>query len=40
MAPDFVRGLWNAFMGVGADTPDAAALTENPLKISSGGLLA
>lgn len=40
MAPDFVRGLWNAFMGVAADTPDAAALTQSPLKISSGGLLA
>jgi len=40
MAPDFVRGLWNAFMGVVADTPDAAALTQSPLKISSGGLLA
>jgi G3E family GTPase len=40
MAPDFVRGLWNAFMGVAADTPDAAALTQSPLKIASGGLLA
>jgi G3E family GTPase len=40
MEPDFVRGLWNAFMGVSADTPDAAALTRNPLKVSSGGLLA
>jgi G3E family GTPase len=40
MAPDFVRGLWKAFMGVAADTPDAAALTQSPLKISSGGLLA
>jgi G3E family GTPase len=40
MEPSFIQGMWNAFVGVAADTPDAAALTQNPLKISSGGLLA
>ncbi len=40
MEPSFVRGMWDAFVGLAADTPDAAALTQNPLKISSGGLLA
>jgi len=34
-----VRGLWQACSGgVGIDTPDAGALTANPLKPSSGGL--
>lgn len=37
--PGHVRGLWQAFSGgVGIDTPDADALTANPLKPSSGGL--
>ena len=40
MEPSFIQGMWNAFVGVAADTPDAAALTKNPLKVSSGGLLA
>ncbi len=40
MEPSFVKGMWEAFVGFAADTPDAAALTQNPLKISSGGLLA
>ncbi len=37
MEPSFIQGMWNAFVGVAADTPDAAALTQNPLKVSSGG---
>jgi G3E family GTPase len=40
MEPSFIQGMWNAFVGVAADTPDATALTKNPLKVSSGGLLA
>src|SRR3984893_10073681 len=36
----FVEQLWGAFTGEAApDTPDAAALTENPLAPSRGGLL-
>ena len=41
LEPEFVTGLWRAFTGdVGTDQPDAAALTANPLKPSTGGLLA
>jgi G3E family GTPase len=40
MEPSFVEGMWKAFMGLTTDTPDAAALTQNPLKIAPGGLLA
>ena len=39
MEPSFIQGMWNAFVGIATDTPDAAALTQNPLKVSSGGLL-
>ncbi len=36
--PRFVEGLWRAFTGeVRPDQPDRAALTDNPLKPSSGG---
>jgi G3E family GTPase len=40
MEPEFIQRMWNAFMGLAADTPDATALTQNPLKIAPGGLLA
>ena len=40
MEPSFVTGMWEAFVGLAADTPDAAALTQNPLKVAPGGLLA
>ena len=37
--PDHVRGLWGAFSGgIAIDRPDAAALSENPLKPGGGGL--
>lgn len=40
LPPDFVRGLYDAFAGgVAVGRPDAAALTENPLAPSQGGLL-
>ncbi len=35
--PDFVRRIWDAFLGKPAiDTPDRAALTDNPLAIPGG----
>ncbi|WP_232630573.1 CobW family GTP-binding protein [Methylobacterium sp. Leaf118] len=35
--PDFVRRIWDAFLGrPGLDTPDRAALTDNPLAIPGG----
>jgi G3E family GTPase len=40
LEPSFVKGLWEAFVGLAADAPDAAALTQNPLKVAPGGLLA
>ncbi len=40
MEPSFVKGMWDAFTGLATDTADAAALTQNPLKIAPGGLLA
>lgn len=40
MQPSFVQDMWTAFVGLAPDTPDAAALTQNPLKIAPGGLLA
>ncbi len=41
MDPVFIEGIWNAFAGLAAaDTPDVAALTDNPLQIRRGGLLA
>ncbi|MBV8567449.1 MAG: GTP-binding protein [Methylobacteriaceae bacterium] len=40
MPPAFVEQLWGAFAGEAApDTPDAAALTDNPLAPGRGGLL-
>lgn len=40
LEPDFIEALWNAFANVAAaDTPDRAALTDNPLQIRRGGLL-
>lgn len=40
MAPSHVEGLWHAFLGdIAPDRPDAAALTANPLKPATGGLL-
>ena len=40
LAPDFVERMWRAFSGEPApDTPDAAALAENPLAPRAGGLL-
>jgi G3E family GTPase len=39
--PAFIEAMWNAFVGLAvADAPDAAALTENPLQLRRGGLLA
>ena len=41
MEPKFVEGLWQAFTGVVApDQADSTALTKNPLKPETGGLLA
>lgn len=41
LPPSFVEGLWAALTGaVASDQPDRAALMANPLKASSGGLLA
>jgi G3E family GTPase len=40
MEPSFIEGMWKAFAGLATDTPDAVALTQNPLKIAPGGLLA
>ncbi|MGE3646229.1 MAG: GTP-binding protein, partial [Beijerinckiaceae bacterium] len=38
--PSHVEGLWNAFNGgIALDTPDAAALSGNPLNPGRGGLL-
>ncbi|HEY5225715.1 MAG TPA: GTP-binding protein [Methylovirgula sp.] len=40
MEPRFVEALWNGFANIAApDTPDRAALTENPLRPAQGGLL-
>ncbi len=40
MEPSFVEGLWKAFTGTPAlDQADSAALTHNPLKPTTGGLL-
>jgi G3E family GTPase len=40
MEPGFVEAMWNAFGGVMApDTPDRAAVVDNPLQTSRGGLL-
>lgn len=40
MEPGFIEALWNGFANIAApDTPDRAALTENPLRPSQGGLL-
>jgi G3E family GTPase len=40
MEPSFVEGLWKAFTGTPAlDQADRAALTQNPLKPTTGGLL-
>jgi G3E family GTPase len=40
MEPGFVEALWNGFANIAApDTPDRAALTENPLRPAQGGLL-
>jgi G3E family GTPase len=38
MEPSFVEAMWNAFGGVTAvDTPDRAAIVDNPLQTSRGG---
>ena len=40
LEPEFVERLWGAFTGQpAADTPDAQALTDNPLAPKAGGLL-
>jgi G3E family GTPase len=40
MEPAFIEAMWKAFANVAAaDTPDRAALTDNPLQIRRGGLL-
>jgi G3E family GTPase len=40
MDPAFIEAMWNAFANVAAtDTPDRAALTDNPLNLRRGGLL-
>lgn len=41
MQPDFIAAMWKAFGNVAAiDTPDRAAVTDNPLRPQAGGLLA
>jgi G3E family GTPase len=41
MEPTFIEAVWTAFANVaGVDTPDRAALTDNPLQIRRSGLLA
>jgi G3E family GTPase len=41
MEPDFVTAMWNAFGNVAApDTPDRAAVVDNPLRPQGRGLLA
>jgi G3E family GTPase len=40
MDPAFIEAMWKAFANVAAaDTPDRAALTDNPLNLRRGGLL-
>jgi G3E family GTPase len=40
MEPSFIEALWNGFANIVApDTPDRAALTDNPLRPTQGGLL-
>ena len=39
MEPGFVEAIWKAFVDVAVDTPDRAALTDNPLHVTRGGLL-
>ena len=40
MEPGFIEALWQGFAGLPApDTPDHAALTDNPLRPARGGLL-
>ncbi len=40
MEPSFIEALWKGFAGLPSpDTPDRAALTENPLRPAAGGLL-
>jgi G3E family GTPase len=41
LEPRFIEGMWKAFAGVAApDTPDRAAMTDNPLQTKAHGLLA
>jgi G3E family GTPase len=40
MEPGFIEAIWKAFVDIAApDTPDRAALTDNPLQVTRGGLL-
>ena len=40
MEPSFIEALWQGFANIASpDTPDRAALTDNPLKPAQGGLL-